>query len=263
VIINQFTLLSKTNIRDKTVFAVFAILVTTFFQLSNYMQMAWNLTRLTVIILMMGQFYLTAYLNFSIRNYLIRNISYLIFHCVNFFLFKEIIYALTPYFITAGDYFLFKLIVLFALILLGRNIRLYATLAVQLDKLEKWSQKKILFEKPEKLKIHLGEPGFQILHPNEIIYIRTKAANDHTKIFGIKSSKNAVFKEYSTSYYRNFEAIGKVLAPFPQFKRISQSTVINFKYHYEEKNGSVIVEGRRFAISEKYIQPSALSIKSN
>lgn len=248
----QQSILALTKIRDQVIFFSYALLITLLFQLNTYQVMRWDITRISLCALMLGQFYLTAYLKIPIRSAIWKKIILGLFHIINFFVFREVILAFTPRYILSTPYFEGMLVVFFLLVVIGRDIRLYSGLSDQLHRLEKWSEKKILFEKPEKLKVHLGEPGQQMLHPNEIVYIRTKNSGDHTKIFGIKSAENGSFKEYETTAYANFNEIGRLLSSFPQFKRISQSTVINFKYPYEEKNGVVSLEGRRFSISKKF-----------
>jgi len=145
--------------------------------------------------------------------------------------------------------------------LVGRNIRMYISLIASLERLNVLRVRNQLFNKPEEITISFGDEGKLSLHPNEIVYIRTKSAGDHTKIFGIKERKNENeqkrLKEYETMAYQNFNDIFKDLIHFPQFKRISQSTVINFQYPYEEKNGTMIIEARRFTISPKYSQKRA------
>lgn len=247
------SLLGPTKARDQLVFLSYALIITAFFQLSTYTFMRWDTTRVVLCVIMVAQFYLTAFVRFSIIKKVWRKFAYALFHVFSFIIFREVIIAFTPDYIETTQYFLPLLILFFLLVLIGRDIRMYADLSQQLSRLEKWSERKILFEKPERIRMHLGEPGEQDLHPNEIMYIRTKAAGDHTKIFGIKSSKTGYFREYETTAYANFDEIGKVLSPFPQFKRISQSTVINHKYPFEEKNGVIILEGRRFSRSKKFI----------
>ncbi len=244
--------LDKVKVRDKLVFAFYVTLITTMFQAWLFEPMKWDPSRISLVVIMISQFYLTAYIKFPINRLRLRQISYIIFHVANFIVFKEIVSALAPAIVVNNSYFQFGVIIFFLLVVLGRDIRLYTTLAGQLSNLERWTERKILFEKPEKIKIHLGEAGGQFLHPNEILYIRTKSAGDHTKIFGIKSRVNHKFREYETIAYKNFDEIGKVLIQFPQFKRISQSTVINYKYPFEENNGIITIQGRRFNKSKIY-----------
>lgn len=115
-----------------------------------------------------------------------------------------------------------------------------------------------LFGKTDKVILHFGNEGKMTVHPNEIVYIRTKSAGDHTKIFGIKRRTDANtqsrLKEFETAAYQNFSDIFKELMPFPQFKRISQSVAVNFQYPYEERGGTLLIESRRFTISAKYSQ---------
>jgi hypothetical protein len=245
-------ILQQTRFRDELIFFSYVILITALFQLGTYSLLKWDLERIIIILIIIGQFYLSARLSFPIPSYYFRKATYLLFHIVNFIVFKEILLALTPGYITSDRFFEAQLVCLFLLMLLGRDIALYARLSQQLRRLNQWNQKKILFEKPEKLRIHLGEPGEQLLHPNEIVYIRTKSAGDHTKVFGIKSRETGKLTEYETRHYSNFSEIGNVLRQFPQFKRISQSTVINFKYPFEEEKGVIKLEGRRFSQSKHF-----------
>lgn len=246
------SILGSAKLRDQFIFLSYALLITAVFQLSIYSFMRWDVTRITLCIVMVAQFYLTAFVRFPIQRKIWRKISYILFHLANFVIFREVILAFTPNYIESTIYFLPLLILFFLLVLIGRDIRMYAELARQLNRLERWTERKMLFEKPESIRLHLGEPGEQDLHPNEILYIRTRAAGDHTKVFGIKSSTTGLFREYETAAYANFNEIGKKLAPFPQFKRISQSVVLNHKYPFEEKNGVIHLEGRRFSISKKF-----------
>ncbi|MFY0688495.1 MAG: hypothetical protein JXQ90_15070 [Cyclobacteriaceae bacterium] len=254
--IHSNSFLRRTYWRDLVSFFLYSLLVTLMFQFSSYEVMKWDLSRITLVVIMIAQFYLTAYMKIPFGNLLIRRVLLGVFHVVNFFLFRELVLALTPYIVIESKNFEWLLIVFFLLVVLGRGVMLYTVLVRQLEVLELWSQRKILFEKPEKMKVHLGEPGMQSLHPNEILYIRTKEAGDHTKIFGVKSKENNSFQEYSTTHYKNFKEVDKLLSGFKQFKRVSQSTIVNFKYPFEERNGSVLIEGRRFAMSNKYYTKS-------
>lgn len=133
---------------------------------------------------------------------------------------------------------------------------MYISLIENLKKLNDLRQHNFLFGKPEKVTINFGNEGNLTLHPNEIVYIRTRSAGDHTKVFGLKVKKGEKGQEklveYETNAYPNFNEIFKELIHFPQFKRISQSTVVNFQYPAEEKHGTLIIESRRFSISPKY-----------
>lgn len=245
-------ILQQTRFRDELIFFSYVILITALFQIGTYALQKWDLQRISVILIIIGQFYLSARLSFPIPAYYLRKIAYLLFHIINFIVFKEILLALSPGYITADRFFEVQLVALFLLMLLGRDITLYARLSQQLKRLNQWSQKKVLFEKPEKLRVHLGEVQEQLLHPNEIVYVRTKSAGDHTKVFGIKSKETGRLIEYETRHYSNFDEIGYILRHFPQFKRISQSTVINFKYPFEEEKGVIKLEGRRFSKSKNF-----------
>ena len=59
-------------------------------------------------------------------------------------------------------------------------------------------------------------------------------------------------KEYETLAYRNFDEVLKVLAPYPQLKRVSQSTILNLQYPHQEKDGVITIESRRFSISNHF-----------
>lgn len=255
--LNPVYLLQRAEIRDRLAFTSYAILVTALFQLNSFAVMKMDATRVAMITVMLAQFYLTAYVRFPISRGGLRRMALVVFHAANFVVFREVVVAFSPGIVLADPYFEASLVLFFLLIVLGRDIRMYTTLAAQLSNLEKWSARKVLFEKPEKLEVHLGEAGNQFIHPNEILYIRTKTSGDHTKIFGVKSRKDRKFNEYETTVYRNFEEIGKLLAPFPQFKRISQSTVLNHIYPFEEKNGIITIEGRKFTKSKVYHQNSS------
>lgn len=249
---SHHSLLRLTRLRDEVIFFSYALLILALFQLGNYRFMPWGLNRISLTIIMFGQFYLTAFIVFPIRRYYFRKLLYLLYHLINFTVFFVVVRALTPTYILADRWFDIQFVIFFLLILLGRDIKLYARLRSQLSKLDQWTQKKVLFEKPEKVDVHLGEAGMQKVHPNEIVYVRTKSPGDHTKIFGIKSKSTGRFREYETTAYANFEEIGEVLRQFPQFKRISQSTVINFKYPYEKRKGVIVLQGRRFSMSSRY-----------
>ncbi len=249
-------ILSKAKYRDKLIFFAYSFLISVYFYLSNYSFKTNSSKELVIPVLFFSQFYLTAYIKLPINHNGIRLLLLSLIHVINYVVFREIVMSLSPASFSGELMFEINLVILFLLILIGRNIRIYGELSRQLEILHNWNRNKILFEKPEKIEIHLGEPGLQALHPNEIVYVRTKSSGDHTKIFGIRSAKSKKFKEYETTYYSNFEEIIKRLINYHQFKRISQSTIINFKYPYREKDGIIELEGRRFSTSGRFSNPS-------
>jgi len=249
-------ILSKAKYRDKLIFFAYSFLISVYFYLSSYSFKTNSPVELIIPVVYFGQFYLTAYIRLPINHTGIRILLLSLIHIINFVVFREIVISLSEISVKGELMFEINLAILFLLILIGRNIRIYGELSRQLEILHNWNRNKILFEKPEKIEIHLGEPGLQALHPNEIVYVRTKSSGDHTKIFGIRSAKNKKFREYETTYYANFEEIIRRLLNYHQFKRISQSTIINFKYPYQEKDGIIELEGRRFSISGRFSNQS-------
>ncbi len=209
---------------------------------------------LTLVLIIVAQFILSAYLNIPLHSKIWRQILLWLFFIANFILFREIVVQFTPGYIIHGKYFEANTMLLFLLSILGRNIRQYEILSGQMEELKKWSIRKTLFDLPNLITIHLGEAGEQEIHPNEILYIRTKQSGDHTKIFGIKSRVNGKFREYTTQAYQNFTEIGLKLLPYPQFKRINRSTMVNHMYPFEEREGVLIIEGRRFRVHESLMQ---------
>ncbi len=255
--ISEFFIL-RTKVRDKIIFLLYALLITVLFYLAIASRPVPDFTTVSFLILVVAQFYLSAFLRFPIDSRFWRLAAYSLFFTFNFVLFRELALAMAPYEVTRSENFFWILLVLFSLTLVGRNIRMYISLIASLEKLNALRVRNQLFGKPEEVTVNFGDEGKLKLHPNEIVYIRTKSSGDHTKIFGIKERKNEneqkKLVEYETTVYQNFNEIFKDLIHFPQFKRISQSTVINFQYPYEEKNGTMIIESRRFTISPKYSQ---------
>jgi len=248
--------LNRTRVRDKFIFLAYSLLITSLYQVILLEQVLLDFTSFTFIIALFFQFYLSAFLVLPIKNNWLRIGSYVPIFILNFFFFREIAHALLPLAIRAKPLFDLSLSLVFILTIVGRNVRMYINLVVNLERLNALRLHKLLFSNNEQVKINFGKEGELKVHPNEIVYIRTKEAGDHTKIFGLKRKKTeseiARLVEYDTTAYQNFNEIFQVLAPYPQLKRISQSTIINFQYPYEEKNGSILIESRRFAISPKY-----------
>lgn len=246
----------RTHLRDRLIFLLYAGLITLMMSLGVFGPILPGFAEITVLILTLGQFYLSAFLVFPIPKASLRYLAYATFFIFNFVLYRQIVTSLLwekPVLEVSLEWFL---VVTFLLTLVGRNIRMYIALIENLKKLNDLRQHNFLFGKPEKITLNFGNEGKLTLHPNEIVYIRTQAAGDHTKIFGLKVKKGdkgqEKLVEYETNAYQNFNEIFKLLIHFPQFKRISQSTVVNFQYPAEEKNGTLIVESRRFSISPKY-----------
>ncbi|MBV6646225.1 MAG: hypothetical protein KI790_12290 [Cyclobacteriaceae bacterium] len=254
--LNTDLILRKTRHRDTLIFLLYALFTTAVIQFTIYSLLPFSTTRLALVLITIGQFYLTAYIRLPIRRFYLRKAAYFGFHILNFVIFRELTMALSPSFVVSDRYFEVTVVLLFLMCVLGRDIRMYTTLAVQLNELNQWTAQKKLFSKPATLSLHLGKEGQQKLHPNEVVYIRTKAAGDHTKVFGIKRKQpkgvTPRLAELETTAYANFESIAMELAKFPQFKRISQSTMVNFQYPNEQKDGVLKIEGRRFTISTKY-----------
>ncbi len=246
--IDKSEFLKRALRRDRMLMMVFSAAITFIYLVTVFERMPWESPKIIIGILILAEFYLISYLTIPLQRRVWRVSLEMAFYAFNFFLLRAILVEFAPAYVSYSSNFELLLIVLYVLMLLGRGMRMQATLSTQLENLEKWSRKKILFEKPEKLRLTLGEAGEQDLHPNEILYIRTRAAGDHTKIFGIKSRISGKFQEYETTVYRNFDEIGRKLMRFPQFKRINRGTVINQIYPFEERGGVVIIEGRRFSV---------------
>ncbi|MEM9324999.1 MAG: hypothetical protein AAGA85_05065 [Bacteroidota bacterium] len=255
--ISEFFIL-RTKFRDRIIFLLYAVLITALFYFAIAVRPVPDSATITFLVLVIAQFYLSAFLRFPVESRFWRLVAYTLFFTLNFLLFRQLALAMAPLPATRTEDFLWLLVILFGLTLVGRNIRMYISLIANLEKLNALRVRNQLFSKPEEITINFGEEGKLTLHPNEIVYIRTMTAGDHTKIFGIKERKSeseqGKLVEYNTTAYQNFNEIFKDLIHFPQFKRISQSTVINFQYPYEEKNGTMIIESRRFTISPKYSQ---------
>ncbi len=248
--------LARAKIRDKIIFFLFALTCTVFFQLTVLDQLWLEFASFTFLILLFLQFYFAAFFQLPFRDPKVRIACYIPIFAFNYLIFRELAHGLLPLQVRSGIFFEPILAILFVLVLLGRNIKAYISLIYNLERLNALRLQNQLFTKPAKVTLNFGNEGELTVHPNEIVYIRTKAAGDHTKIFGLKRRKEPQGQkklvEYSTTSYQNFNEIFKLVAGFPQLKRISQSTVFNFLYPYEERNGTLIVESRRFAISSRY-----------
>lgn len=246
---------ARAQLRDRLIFPVYALLVTLLLAI-GLMGPVWpELSELTLLILTFCQFYLSAYLQFPIKKAPLRYLAYGIFFLFNYMVFRQIAVALLWSFPVVNFSLEWMLALTFLLTIVGRNVRMYIALIDNLKKLNDLRQHNFLFGKPEKITLNFGNEGKLTVHPNEIVYIRTRSAGDHTKIFGLKLKKDKgqdKLVEYETNAYQNFNEIFKELIHFPQFKRISQSTVVNFQYPCEEKNGTLIIESRRFSISPRY-----------
>lgn len=252
--INWLHFLNKTRLRDALVFFLVTLLISLLVQITVYAFMAFSFKKVIISLLIIGQFYLAAFLHFPVRNKGLRRVLYAVFFTFNYFVFREFMMVFTP--ASVGRIYNLELIVVmvFLLSLFSRGIRMYHHLQEQLILLNTWTQKKILFKTPQELSINLGREGELKIHPNELVYIRTKTAGDHTKIFGIKLRQpkgiTARLSEHETTAYPNFEQILLVLRHYPQFKRIHQSTVINTIYPFDAKDGILKIEGRRFAVNK-------------
>lgn len=246
----------RTHLRDRLIFLLYACLITLLFSVGSFGPVLPDFAGLTLLIIIIGQFFLSAFLVFPISKAPLRYLAYAAFFLFNYLLFRQIAISLLWERPVIDLTLEWMLGVTFLLTLVGRNIRMYISLIENLKKLNDLRQHNFLFNKPEKITINFGNEGKQTLHPNEIVYIRTRSAGDHTKVFGLKIKKGdkgqEKLVEYETNAYQNFNEIFKELVHFPQFKRISQSTVVNFQYPAEEKNGTIIIESRRFSISPKY-----------
>ena len=246
--------LSWTKVRDKLVFFLYALLIVVLFSWT-----VWEGTdssrSVTLYLLLFLQFYLSAFFQIPFSNYALRQFAYVAFFGINFFFLRELVWALAPFELLVKPGFDWMLGVLFALTLVGRNIRMYVLLIDNLERLNELRLYNQLFKKPEKLQLKMGKAGEMQVHPNEIVYVRTKASGDHTKVFGIRKKKKdgrSKMKEYETLAYRNFDEVLKVLAPYPQLKRVSQSTILNLQYPHQEKDGVITIESRRFSISNHF-----------
>ncbi|MDW3195738.1 MAG: hypothetical protein R8G66_25410 [Cytophagales bacterium] len=246
----------RTHLRDRLIFLLYACLITLLFAVGTFGPILPNFGEVTLLILTLAQFYLSAFLVFPISKAPLRYLAYAGFFIFNYVLYRQIATSLLWERPVVDLTLEWMLGLTFLLTLVGRNIRMYISLIENLKRLNDLRQHNFLFSKPEKVTINFGNEGKLTLHPNEIVYIRTRSAGDHTKIFGLKVKKGEKGQEklveYETNAYQNFNEIFKELVHFPQFKRISQSTVVNFQYPSEEKNGTLIIESRRFSISPKY-----------
>lgn len=251
--INWRYFLNKTRLRDALVFFVVSLLISLLLQSTVYAFMDLDFKRIILSLLVMGQFYVAAYLTIPVRQKILRRILYTIFFVFNYFLFREFVLAFSP--AAVGRIYNLELIigVVFLLSLFSRGIRMYHHLQEQLILLNSWTQRKILFKNPEELLLNLGRDGDLKIHPNELVYIRTKNSGDHTKIFGVKLRQplgvNARLSEFETTTYQNFDQVFNLLRRFPQFKRIHQSAVINTTYPFDSKDGILKIEGRRFSVN--------------
>lgn len=248
--------LARTKYRDHIIFLAFSLTSVLLFQLGVVEQIWPDFSSFTFLVILLVQFYWSAFFTLPIGSNSVRISLYTIVFVINFFLFKELAHSLLPIQVRAARHFEYALILVFVMTLIGRNIRMYLSLLTNLERLNALRTHKLLFSQKEEVILNFGNEGKLKIHPNEIVYIRTKAAGDHTKIFGLKRRRkpeeDAKLVEYETFAYQNFNEIFKILAPYPQLKRISQSTVINFQYPHEEKSGIILIESRRFAISPKY-----------
>lgn len=246
----------RTHLRDRLIFLLYACLITFLFAIGTFGPILPNFGEITLLIITLAQFYLSAFLVFPISKAPLRYLAYTSFFLFNFVLYRHVATSLLWERSVVDLTLEWMLGLTFLLTLVGRNIRMYISLIENLKRLNDLRQHNFLFSKPEKVTINFGNEGKLTMHPNEIVYIRTRSAGDHTKIFGLKVKKGEKGQEklveYETNAYQNFNEIFKELVHFPQFKRISQSTVINFQYPSEEKNGTLIIESRRFSISPKY-----------
>ncbi len=248
--------LDRTRFRDKAIFALYAFLATLLFQVAVIGELIPSFTTFTFSFLLFVQFYVAAFLQIPIKNHALRIAILVGIFLFNYLLFRELAHALLSLSVRAKSFFEVTLAVVFCLTLVGRNIRIYISLIQNLERLNALRTQNQLFGKKEYVELNFGNEGKLKVHPNEIVYIRTKSAGDHTKIFGLKMRKEPSGQkklvEYDTTAYRNFNEIFQLLAAYPQLKRISQSTVVNMLYPHEEKEGTLIVESRRFAIHNKY-----------
>ena len=248
--------IERTQLRDRLIFLFYACLITLLFAIGSFGPSWPDFPEITLLILTLGQFYLSAFLVFPIPRAPVRYLAYAAFFLFNYVFYRQIAVALLWERPMVDLSLEWMLGLTFILTLIGRNIRMYIALIENLKKLNDLRQHNFLFNKPEKVTINFGNEGKLTLHPNEIVYIRTRSAGDHTKVFGLKVKKGEKGQEklveYETNAYQNFQDIFKELIHFPQFKRISQSTVVNFQYPAEEKNGTLLIESRRFSISPKY-----------
>ena len=258
--------LHRTKLRDNAVFLCYCVLIISFFYISIIQVWYFDLTIIAFILLLSIQFYFSAYLLFPILSKTLRISCYIIFFGFNYLMLREISIALLPGMITYKGIFEYQLLLTFLLTILGRNIRAYMALVNNLEKLNTLRTRNKLFGQHNEIDINFGNEGTLTVHPNEIVYIRTKSSGDHTKVFGLRIRKDKDHQEklieYETTAYQNFNEIFKELMSFPQFKRISQSTVINFQYPYEERNGSILIGSRRFAISPKFVGEDQLKTKN-
>ena len=248
--------LAKTKYRDHFIFLSFCLTSVFLFQVA-VVELIWpDFSSFTFLVLLVVQFYWSAFFMLPIRQQWLKLGIYFLIFPLNFFLFKELAHSLLPIQVRAAKYFELSLILVFLMTVIGRNIRMYLSLLTNLQRLNALREHRMLFSSKEEVMLNFGNEGKIKVHPNEMVYIRTKDAGDHTKIFGLKRKKKAEelskLVEYETLAYQNFNDVFKVLAPYPQLKRISQSTVINFQYPHEEKSGVIHVESRRFAISPNY-----------
>ena len=255
--INWPIFLNKTRLRDGVVFFLVTLLISLLLQTTVYTFMSLSLKKILISLIIVGQFYLAAFLTIPVSHKAFRRFLYLCFFVGNFLVFRELVMVFTP--LAVSRLYNMELIIgmIFLLSLFSRGIRMYHHLQEQLIQLNAWTQKKILFKQPGEIELNLGREGNMKIHPNELVYIRTKVAGDHTKIFGLKLRQPTGIKtrlvEYETTTYRNFEQVFILLRHFPQFKRIHQSAVINTTYPFQDKEGVLQIEGRRFTISKQHV----------
>lgn len=253
--INWTFFLSKTKLRDAVVFFLVTLLISLLLQITVYAFVVFSFKKIIISLIIIGQFYVAAFVNLPVRSKVFRRILYVVFFAFNYLVFREFIHAFTP--TSVSRLYNLELIIgmVFLLSLFSRGIRMYHHLQEQLLLLNNWTQKKILFKQPGEIELNLGKEGQMKIHPNELVYIRTKVAGDHTKIFGIKLRQpkgiKARLAEYETTTYRNFAQVFGILRHFPQFKRIHQSTIVNTTYPFQTKEGVLHIEGRRFTVRKK------------
>ena len=255
--VNWRHFLNRTKLRDGAVFLLVTLLITALLHFTVYQFMAMDFKRIVISVLVIGQFYFAAFIRLPIPAKGLRRFLLIVIFTFNFFIFRELIRAFTPPAVSRIFDLESVIVIVFLLSLFSRSIRMYYHLREQLVTLNYWTQKKILFEKPAKLTVNLGRDGELQIHPNELVYVRTKAAGDHTKIFGVKqrqpSGINPRLAEHETTTYKNFEQVLQLLKRFPQFKRVHGGTVINTIYPFRAKDGILSIEGRRFKVSRKEI----------
>lgn len=247
--------MTKTKLRDGVVFFLVTLIISLLLQFSVYAFMELSFKKVIISLIVIGQFYVAAFMTIPVGKKIVRRMLYILFFCANYFVFREFVLAFTPHAVSRLYHMELIIGMVFSLALFSRGIRMYHHLKEQLIELNSWTQKKILFKQPGEIELNLGREGSMKIHPNELVYVRTKIAGDHTKIFGIKPKQpkgiKAKLREYETTTYRNFEQVFALLRHFPQFKRIHQSTVINTVYPFETREGVLHIEGRRFTVNKQ------------